>query len=107
MKTIFKAGLLAFLLGGAIAIPVQEAEAATHCYVRNGHWVCNGANVSKNRCYIRNGRQICNGANVSRNRCYIRNGRKICNRGYGHDSRTVCKTYWRDGTRHTRCRRIY
>ncbi len=88
MKTIFKAGLLAFLIGGSIAFPVQEAEAATHCYVRNGHWVCNGANVSRNRCYMRNGRQI-------------------CNRGYVHRSRTVCKTYWRQGTRYTRCRRVY
>ncbi len=88
MKTIFKAGLLAFLLGGAIAIPVQEAEAATRCYVRNGH-------------------RVCNDVTVSRNRCYIRNGRQICNRGYTHHSRTVCKTYWRHGIRHTRCRRIY
>ena len=88
MKMIFKAGLLAFLIGGAIAFPAQEAEAATHCYVRNGHWVCNGANVSRNQCYIRNGRQI-------------------CNRGYVHRSRTVCKTYWRQGARHTRCHRVY
>ncbi len=40
MKTIVKAGLLAVLVGGAIALPVQEAGAATGCTYRNGHKVC-------------------------------------------------------------------
>lgn len=89
MKTIFKAGLLAFLIGGSIAFPVQKAEAATHCYVRNGHWVCNGANVSRNRCYMRNGRQI-------------------CNRGYVHRSHGLyVKLTGVKRTRYTRCRRVY
>lgn len=40
MKMILKAGLVALLVVGAFALPVQEAEAATRCYWRNGHRVC-------------------------------------------------------------------
>ena len=41
MKTIVQAGLLALLVSGAMALPVQEAGAATQCYMKNGHRVCN------------------------------------------------------------------
>ncbi len=40
MKAIIKAGLLAFLVGGAVALPVQEADAYTRCrdvYTRGVH----------------------------------------------------------------------
>ncbi len=40
MKTIVKTGLLALLVGIAVALPAQEAGAATACRVVNGHRVC-------------------------------------------------------------------
>jgi hypothetical protein len=36
MKMIVKAGLV----GGVLALPAQEAGAATKCVVKNGHRVC-------------------------------------------------------------------
>lgn len=39
MKTIIKAGLLAFFVGGAIAMPVQDAEAYTRCRTVYKHGV--------------------------------------------------------------------
>ena len=40
MKKLIQAGLLAFFVGGAVALPIQEAEAATRCrdvYTRGVH----------------------------------------------------------------------
>lgn len=40
MKKLIQVGLLAFFVGGAVALPIQEAEAATRCrdvYSRSVH----------------------------------------------------------------------
>ena len=39
MRAMIKAGLLAFLVGGAVALPVQDAEAYTSCRTVHKHGV--------------------------------------------------------------------
>ena len=61
MKTMMKAGLLAMLVGGALALPVQEAGAATACTYRNGHKVCGTTAVHHpvTKCTVVNGVRRC------------------------------------------------
>ena len=59
MKTIVKAGLLAVLVGGALALPVQEAGAATGCTERNGHRVCGTTHHPVTKCTVVNGVRRC------------------------------------------------
>jgi hypothetical protein len=47
MKTMVKAGWLVLLVGGALALPAQEAGAAAACHYKNGHKVCGATTVHK------------------------------------------------------------
>ncbi|MFO1423520.1 MAG: hypothetical protein U1F70_07675 [Candidatus Competibacteraceae bacterium] len=61
MKTMVKAGLLALLVGGPIALPVQEAGAATACRYEAGRKVCKTTTVRhpKTVCTTTNGVKHC------------------------------------------------
>lgn len=57
MKTMIKAGLLEFMVGGAVALPVQDAEAYTSCRTVYKH------GVAKRVCttgHARHYRTVCN-----------------------------------------------
>jgi hypothetical protein len=86
MKQIVKVGLLTVLLGSAIALPVQETEAATRCREVIRHGV-----VVERTC--------------TREPDYYHRGYR--DRDYRHQGyRTVCKTYWRHGVKHRDCRKV-
>ena len=51
MKKIVTVTLLVLLAGGVFALPVQEAEAASKCYVKNGKRVCKNT-VKEKQCAI-------------------------------------------------------
>jgi len=59
MKTILKAGLLAVIVGSALALPVQEAGAAAACTYRNGHKVCGKTTHPVTKCTVVNGVRRC------------------------------------------------
>ncbi len=86
VKSIVIAGVLALFVGGGVALPVQDAEAATQC-----------------RTVYRNG--------VYQRICTTRPGYRSDYRGgyrseYRPRYRTVCRTYWRHGERYRSCRRV-
>ena len=51
MKTMIKAGLLAFAVGAAAALPVQEAEAYTNCRTVYKHGVAKRVCTTTTRPY--------------------------------------------------------
>ena len=59
MKTIVKAGLLAMLVGGVLALPVQEAGAATACRYEAGRKVCGTTHHPVTKCTVVNGVRRC------------------------------------------------
>lgn len=57
---LIKASLLAVLVSGAVALPVQNAGAATGCTYHNGHRVCGTtAHHPKTVCTTHNGVRHC------------------------------------------------
>jgi hypothetical protein len=59
MNKMITVTLLALLAGGAFALPIQEAEAATRCYVRNGHRVCESVAKPRTVCTTTHGVRHC------------------------------------------------
>jgi hypothetical protein len=59
MKKIVTVTLLAMLAGGVFALPVQEAEAATKCYVQHGHRVCKSTAKPRTVCTTTHGVKHC------------------------------------------------
>lgn len=103
MKQMVKVGLLALLLGGAVALPVQEAGAVTRCreVIRNGM-------VVKRMCtrepdYYSGYRD--RGYRHWESDYHYRGHR---GRGYRHwGYRTVCESYWRHGVKYRSCDRVW
>ncbi len=96
MKLRVKVALLALLLGGVVALPVQEAEAVTRCreVIRNGV-------VVKRTCTRESGYHY----RSHRDWGYRDWGYR--DQGYRHwGYRTVCKSYWRHGVKYRSCRKV-
>lgn len=96
MKQMVKAGLLVLLIGSALALPLQEAAAATRCREVVRHGVVVKRTCVKVPNYHRGHR--------ARDHRYdqIRDHRYRGHRKY----QTVCKTYWRHGVKYRSCRRV-
>lgn len=104
MKQMVKVGLLALLLGGAVALPVQEAEAATRCreVIRNG--VVVKRTCTRTPDYYYSGYRD-RGYRHWESDYHYRGHR---GRGYRHwGYRTVCKSYWRHGVNYRSCDRVW
>lgn len=131
MKQTVKVGLLALLLGGAVALPVQEAEAATRCreVIRNGMVVkrtCTRAPDYYYSDYRDRGYRHWRPEHHYRgywgrgyrDRGYRDQGYRYWDsddyhqghrgRGYRHwGYRTVCESYWRHGVKYRSCDRVW
>lgn len=96
IHSMVTAGVLALLVGGGVALPVQDAEAYTRCrdvYTRGVHKrICT---TTTRRSDYRDDRRWDNRRD--------RGDRRWEGRRY-NDRRMVCRTYWRDGERHRTCR---
>jgi hypothetical protein len=59
MKKIIDITLLALLVGGTFALPVQDAAAAAACRYVNGKRVCEATTAPKTVCTTTNGVKHC------------------------------------------------
>lgn len=103
MQQIVKIGLLALLLGGAVALPAQEAGAVTRCreVIRNGVVVKRMCTREPDGYYW--GHRNWGYRHWESDNYY----RGYRGRGYRDwEYRTVCKSYWRHGVKHRSCRKV-
>ena len=102
MKQIVKVGLLALLLGGAVALPVQEAGATVRCREVIRHGVVVKRMCTRGPDFYYQGHRD----RGYRDRGYREWGYR--NQGYRDwGYRTVCESYWRHGVKHRNCRRVH